>query len=152
MLETVRVAVGDLLEENAAGLSPKEIADRMVCSLSLLYSWADLGEGGADIPLKRLKQLTLITGDGRVVAAFAAEAGYFAIPIPALGPVGEIEPESVRALHEFSDFMKENTRAFIDKVISALELKKIEKEGYEAMLAIARVIAVARMQRRRGKA
>lgn len=151
MTPAVRLAVRDMLEDNAAAYSPKEIAARMDCSLSLLYSWQDLSESGADIPLKRLVQLTLVTNDGRALAALAAEAGYCALPIPALGVVGEIEPESMSALHEFSEFMRENSKAFFDRLISKLELRRIEKEGYEAMLAIARVIAVARRQRQAGK-
>lgn len=147
MLEAVRLAVREIFDENPAGLSLKEIALRMDCSAALLYSWADLGEGGADIPLKRLVQLTLITGDGRALAALGLATHYFVLPMPALGTVGELEPESIRALHEFSEFMRENARAVIARVMAAGDLRRIEKEGYEAMLAIARVIAVARRQR-----
>lgn len=147
----VRLAVRETVEENPAGLSIKEIAARMGVSLSLLYSWGDPDEAGADIPLKRLVQFTLITNDSRALAALANEAGHCTLPIPALGTIGEIEPESIKALHEFSEFMRENSRAFFDGVITAAELRRIEKEAYEAMLSISRVVAVARRQRQAGK-
>lgn len=151
MLNNVRAAVHEILQDNPAKLMPKAIASRMNISLSLLYSWGEQGEYGRDIPLERLVQLTLIAQDGRALVALCDAAAYAAIPIPSLGRAGGAEPASLKALSEFSQFMDENARALMDGVISDAELAKIEKEGGEAQLAIARVIDLARRQREAGK-
>lgn len=153
MLNLVRQAVHAILSDNPANLTPKAIAARMGSgvSLGLLYSWGDCGEFGRDIPLERLLQFTLISQDGRALAAFCDLAGYAAIPVPNLGRLGAAEPASLKALSEFSQFMNENAKALMDGVISDDELERVEKEGGEAQLAIARVIEVARRQREAGK-
>lgn len=151
MLETVRKAVHDTLAENQANLAPKAIASRMNVALSLLYSWGESGEYGRDIPIERLVQFTLITEDGRALSELCAVAGYSAVPVPSFGRCSGAEPEAIKALHEFSEFMQENSRALLDGLISDTELAKIEKEGNEAMLAIAKVIEVSRRQREAGK-
>lgn len=153
MLETVRRAVHDTLAENPANLTPKAIASRMGngVSLGLLYSWGDCGEFGRDIPLERLVQFTLITQDGRALSELCNVSGYAAIPVPTMGRCAAAEPEAIKALHEFSEFMQENSKALLDGVVNDAELDKITKEGNEAMLAIAKVIEVARRQRESGK-
>ncbi len=151
MLDTVRRAVHEILADNAAGLTAKAISGRMNISLSLLYSWGEQGEFGRDIPLERLVQFTLITQDGRALSELCKVAGYAAIPVPSMGRIGGAEPEAMKALHEFSEFMQENSKALLDGAVSADELPKIVKEGNEAMLAIARVIEIAQRQAEAGK-
>lgn len=146
MLTNVRLAVKAVLDDNPNKLSAKEIAARMGTgvAISTIYSWGDAGQYGADIPLERIVQFTLITGDARPMAALCGDAGFLIIPSSKMSKAIPSPLPSLKALKEFGEFMNADAQAMLDGGSDFSKLKRAEKEGYEALLAVAGVLAALR--------
>lgn len=138
MSERVRQAIHEAIESNPAGLKGEAIAARMRVSVSLLYGWGEIGRTA--IPLDRLIQFSLITGDFRPVNAICREVGGLFVPCPQDDGNGA-DAGAMRALKEFSDLMQESSSALLDGKISAAELARIRREGAEAQRELARFLA-----------
>lgn len=152
-LEPVRAAIRAAITENPARLKGEAIAKRMLVSTSTLYGYGETdaeGEARKTIPLERLLQFTLVTEDGRALSELCALAGYVALRLPSRASSGA-EPAALKALHDFSSFMETHSKALLDDLIEDDELTDIEKRADAAMLAIARVAALARKKREAGK-
>lgn len=152
-LEPVRAAIHAAIADNPAGLKGESIASRMLLSKSTLYAYGESdseGDARKSIPLERLIQFSLITEDGRALTALCALAGYACIRLPAkVAPGAELA--ALKALHEFSSFMTENSQALMDGLIEPEELERIERRADAAMYSIAQVVAIARRQREEAK-
>lgn len=138
MSEPVRQAIRDAIHQNPAGLKAESIAARMRISVSILYGWGELGR--SPVPLDRLVQFVLITGDFRPINALSRELGGVFIPCPHDDGAGA-DAGAMRALKEFSDLMQESTQALLDGRISDAELARIRREGAEAQRELARFLA-----------
>lgn len=140
-MNPVQQALHDVLREHPMKVAG--IAARMGdgVSASVLYGWAN---GSKAIPLSRLIQFVLITGDHRPIAALCEELGGAFLPLPSRGPL--TDKAATRALKEFSDLMQEGSRAALDGRWTGAELARVEKEAAEAQRAIAQYVAWARDQ------
>jgi len=134
-------ALHDVLRESPIKVSG--IAARMGdgVSASTLYGWAN---GSKAIPLGRLVQFILITGDHRPIAALCQELGGAFLPLPSKG--GMSDEVGTRTLKEFADLMQEGSRAALDGKWTPAEVARVEKEAAEAQRAIAHYVAWARRQ------
>lgn len=137
MNEAVRQAIHDAIANNPAGLKGEAIAARMAVSISVLYRWGELS--GKPIPLDRLKQFVLVTGDMRPITALCREVGGLFIPCPQDDGNGA-DAGAMRALKEFSDLMQESSSALMDGKVSQGELIRIRREGAEAQRELARFL------------
>jgi transposase len=110
--------------------SPKQVADDMGLSLSMIYKWAEeTGEtgSGAINPLDRMEQLVNSTEDKRLPEWIAERAGGFFIQNPAERwphPYSLI-PATNQILQDFADLLAVVAHAASDNHITPAEAKKI---------------------------
>lgn len=140
--DRIRQAVHDAIKENPARLKGEAIAVRMGVATSTLYAWGEPDK--ATIPLERLVQLVLITGDIRPIVALSSVVGGYYIPRRSAVGVASGELASVRAVKEFSDVLQDYSMALLDGRVSVKENARIQKDGAEAMQAIAELLELAR--------
>lgn len=133
----IRDAVKAAISSNPQHLKGEAIAMRMGVSTSALYSWGD--PAGKQIPIDRLIQLCLITGDPRPIAALANACGYDITPRGADGSA-DCREESIHIVQTFAALLKDSSDAILDSEITPEELRKVQTDGSRAMLAIARLI------------
>lgn len=141
MTDPVREAIRQALKSNPAGLKACDIAKRMGVNQSSLYRW---GEGvDQDIPLARLVQLVLISGDPRPVAALCRLVGglFVVAKWPAVSKEAATDA-LVKAIKEFADLTAEASKDIIDGQIDSVELERICREGGQAQVALAQLLDV----------
>lgn len=120
----------ELLREVFKGVSPKQVADDMNLSLSMIYKWAeDTGETGSGTinPLDRIEQLIGSTRDPRIAEWICERAGGFFIRNPKatwLHPYSLI-PATNQILQDFANLLSVIANAASDSHISASEAKDI---------------------------
>ena len=145
MLETIRLAIAGIIKEHKAPLLAKKLGD---LSESTLYKWMEASTEDSkhgDIPLRRAIQLTLITGDSRLMAAIAEEAGGVYLPGLALVE-GRFESEKAacRVMKASAELIETWICAKEDGKISAAEYKELANEVKDLQLAAAAILASAR--------
>lgn len=96
------------------------------------------GRGTAKLGLVDSVKITQMTGDLRILFAFAEECGQLCVPLP---QVVEVEADDVlRALaeasHEFAELCGEVCKSMADGQISDNELDRIERERSELMAGL----------------
>ena len=98
-------------------------------------------------------KLTVLSGDTRIVAAFAAEAGGLFIPGV---PAGSSDTDTMEALgrlaKEFSDLVGLTTTAMADRRVTSNELDRLEREAGELVVAAQQVLALVRSRHEQGGA
>lgn len=142
MIAELRKAIHEAITDNPQHLKAEAVAARMGVNVSTLYRWGE--PDGAPIPMERLVQLCLITQDSRPVAVLARATENALIPTGRGAKPRRLEDCNVRAIKEFADFVGKSSEAFLDGRVTASEFAWIEREGRQAMLAIACVIEAAR--------
>ena len=135
--QRIRDAVKAAISANPRHLKGEAIALRMGISPSALYSWGEAN--GKQIPLDRLIQLVLVTGDFRPVIALAEVCGGTFIPRGAEGG-GDCREESIKIVQAFAVLLKDSSDAILDNATSHDELRRIQNDGARAMLATAQLI------------
>src|SRR4029450_3550183 len=98
----------DILRQAFQKTSPKEIAARLGLSLSLVYKWAQPGEGrgsGVDNPLDRVAELIRLTGDPAIMQWLSQQAGGYFVKNPHKRPREKLElfPLTNEIIQQFAD-------------------------------------------------
>lgn len=109
---------------------------------------------GAKLGLADAVKLTLITGDRRILEAFAAEAGCIVIKVH--DPAADMEGgEAMAALgrvaKEAADYVALTCDSLADGRVTENELLRLEREAGELMGAVQGVLALARARHEAGK-
>ena len=144
-MDTIRMAVAGIIKEFKAGILAKKLGG---LNPSTLYKWAEPSteqDQHSEIPLRRAIQLTLITGDTRLMDAIAQEAGGAFIPGRQLVE-GKFDSERV-ALQEIkasAELLEDFMAALEDGKITAEEYKHLAYHATKVHLAAAAIIESAR--------
>ncbi len=130
----------DLLREVFKEGNPKQIADDLHLSLSMIYKWAEpVGEtgSGAINPLDRVEALVASTQDERIVQWISEKAGGFFIRNPNTAhPHPEyLIPATNRIVQEFADLLSVVACAAGDNFINESEAKRI-RNNWEQLKSV----------------
>jgi hypothetical protein len=122
----------DVLRQAFQKTSPKEIAAKLGLSLSLVYKWAQPGEGrgsGVDNPLDRVAELVRLTGDPAIMQWLSHQAGGYFVKNPSKPARQKLDlfPLTNEIIQEFADLLESITDAAEDKSISSGESEKIRR-------------------------
>ena len=114
-------------------VSPKELADALGLSVSLIYKWAepagDFGSGTPN-PLERIAALLKITGDIRIAEWVCLRAGGFYVKSPSSDKNPEarsVVAATNRIVQEFAEMLSAIATAAVDNAITAGEATKIRQ-------------------------
>ncbi|MCS1407569.1 MAG: hypothetical protein M2R45_00727 [Verrucomicrobia subdivision 3 bacterium] len=123
----------DLLREVFKEGNPKQIADDLNLSLSMIYKWAEpTGETGSGTinPLDRVEALIESTQDERLVQWISEKSGGFFIRNPGTThPHPEyLIPATNRIVQDFADLLSVVARAAGDDYINDGEAKNIRNK------------------------
>lgn len=100
------------------------------------------GKPGSKFGLEDAVDVTLLTGDTRIVSTFAAMAGGMFIPLPAELPDGTSAMQQIgRMAKEFGDVVQAVVEAIADGRVSANELTRVNREWGELVAVMQSVIA-----------
>jgi len=128
------------------------LAVRMGCNGTTLNH--ELREtGGAKLGLRRAVLMTVLTGDLRILNAFAAEAGCMVLQLPEALQVdgNECMQDLGRTAKEFADVVQEVSASCADGDITANELQRVERQWAELVTAGQRLLAGLRARHEEGK-
>jgi len=113
---------------------PKEIADDLKLSISMIYKWGEPCAAGSGIgnPLDRMEALLKSTGDNRLVQWICQRAGGFFILNPKSTPHPHyLIPATNQIVQEFADLLAVIATATGDDRISPGEAKQIRARWEE---------------------
>lgn len=131
-------AVHAAISSNPMRLKGEAIAARMGVSTSALYSWGDPASK-KPIPLERLVQLVLITGDNRPISALTEACGGSFVHNSS-DTSSDCHTELMQTVQIFAAILRDAGSALADNIITPQELHNLQRKGPAAMLAIARLI------------
>jgi hypothetical protein len=126
-------------------MTGQEVAERIGIPRQTLQSYTYDPENPSDasrgLPARLIVPLTLITGNAAIMDALEARIGRVGIPVPAGGRshVDAVEATAV-AVREFGELLSAHAGALVDGRMTPAEEQKIQREGYEAMRAIAALL------------
>ena len=126
----------ELLREVFKTTSAKQVAADLNLSLSMIYKWAEPGEGdgsGAANPLDRIESLIHSTNDPRIVHWLCQRAGGFFIRNPKTTNAHPnfLIPATNEIVQEFADLLAVIATAAGDNHISGSEAKNIRNRWEE---------------------
>lgn len=127
----------EVLQEAFDKISPKEVAQELRVSLSLVYKWAqapeDDGGGGVTNPLDRVAHLMALTKHPAIIKWLCrASGGYFVRnPSQHVDDGKGLVPLTNEILQQFADLLGAITDAAADHRISAKETKLIRQHWDE---------------------
>ena len=122
----------EILREAFQKCSPKEVSAAMGLSLSLVYKWAQPGDGrgsGVDNPLDRVVELLRLTSDVRIIQWLSQQAGGYFVKNPQRRQRGDVDlfPATNEIIQEFADLLESITDAAEDRSITPEESDKIRR-------------------------
>lgn len=104
-------------------------------SASTLQHELDPGYAGAKLGLLDAVRITNITGDLRILNAFAAECGAMVVPLPSAHLADDCAmTAAAQLMHECSDVIASISRAIADSTVTANELDEFRRELGEMLL------------------
>ena len=119
----------ELLREVFQAHNPKQIAEGMGLSVSMVYKWAEApAEGsGAANPLDRMAGLVDATGDVRIVEWLCRRVDGFFIKNPKVGRMKSyaVVPATNRVVEEFAEMLSVIANAAVDNDISREDAARI---------------------------
>jgi hypothetical protein len=124
----------ELLREIFEKRKPKEIADDLGLSASMIYKWAEPNVSGSGIgnPLDRIEALLKSTGDNRLVQWICQRAGGFFITNPKnVQHPHSLIPVTNQIVQEFADLLHVVAAATADEKITPAETKQIRARWEE---------------------
>ncbi len=141
--------------KDAIGPHIRDVAKRLRRSPSLVYKWTEPAESpddsGAHNPLDTLDEIIdEAKRRGRGEHALAPvywlnhEHGLVCFKLPKVHTNDAVNRELLTSIKEFSDLAQAAAEALGDGRVSAPELKRIEREGQEALRAISTLMQVAK--------
>lgn len=123
----------ELLREALQTRGPKQVADEMGLSVSMIYKWAEEpGENGSGAvnPLDRAQSLIDAVGDPRLIQWLAEKSGGFFLRNPER-PMPQDDnalPAANRIVQEFADMIVELLEVSGDNHISVDETQRIRNQ------------------------
>jgi hypothetical protein len=137
----------EVLREAFQRTSPKEIAAELGLSLSLVYKWAQPGDGrgsGVDNPLDRVGQIIRMTSYPGLIEWLCMQAGGFFVHNPKPRPDGSMEvfPATNEIIQQFADLLECITASAKDHSITPDESEKIRHE-WDSLKAYAEQFVLA---------
>jgi hypothetical protein len=126
----------ELLREVFKTKSPKQVAEDVGLSASVLYKWAEPPEhaagSGVGNPLDRIGALLQSTGDQRIAQWICQRANGFFIQNPrSITPPHYLIPATNQIVQEFADLLQVIARAAHDSEVSQAEAKQIRARWEE---------------------
>jgi hypothetical protein len=122
----------ELLRKVFESRNPKELAESVGVSVSMIYKWAEppAGQGkgsGTSNPLDRVEALLRNTKDERIVQWLCERAGGFFVSNPQKSSLRAkaVVPATNRVVQEFADMLSVIAAAALDDSISRAEAEKI---------------------------
>jgi hypothetical protein len=120
----------ELLREVFKAKPPKQVAEDIGLSTSVLYKWAEPPESafgsGIDNPLDRVEALLQSTGDQRIAQWVCRRANGFFIQNPkSIPPPHYLIPATNQIVQEFADLLHVIARAAHDNEVTSEEAKQI---------------------------
>lgn len=119
----------ELLNQVYDQTSPKQIAEAMGLSVSMVYKWSEPADGGSGTanPLDRVAALMACTKDDRIAQWLCERAGGFFVSNPPAGKPRSyaVVPATNRVVQEFADMLSVIATAALDNNISASEAATI---------------------------
>ena len=120
----------ELLREVFEKNPPKQVADDLGLSTSMIYKWAEPADkitgSGTTNPLDRIEALLQSTGDHRLVQWICQRAGGFFILNPKNTPHPHfLIPATNEIVQEFADLLQVVAGAAADNQITPAEAKQI---------------------------
>lgn len=152
MLESIRIAINDVLTDDRAKVPAKLVAGRMGVPLTSLYSYGQIGSNGRDIPLVKLAQLVLASEDTRPIAALCREVGGYFLPLPAMK--GEAVSDAlVLCIKDFGAAAEEVAADLRGGKLTDPELRRIRADigATQGALAVLLAAVEAQAQREQGR-
>lgn len=126
----------ELLREVFKTKSPKQVADAVGLSASVLYKWAEPPEhaagSGIGNPLDRIESLLRSTGDQRIAQWVCQRANGFFIQNPkSITPPHYLIPATNQIVQEFADLLAVIAKAAHDSEVTLAEAKLIRARWEE---------------------
>ena len=119
----------ELLREVFQTGNPKQIAEEMGVSVSMIYKWAEPPDQGSGTmnPLDRMASLVRSTEDIRIVEWICAGAGGFFIKNPKTARPRSyaVVPATNRVVQEFAEMLSVIAGAAVDNDITESEAERI---------------------------
>jgi hypothetical protein len=119
----------ELLREVFQTHNPKQIAEEMGVSVSMVYKWAEPpGQGsGATNPLDRIASLVKAIRDTRIVEWICAQADGFFIKNPKIARLRSyaVVPATNQVVQEFAEMLSVIASAAVDNNITSAEADRI---------------------------
>lgn len=114
------------------GISPSSLAHKV----SPTYPTAHCSPG-------EMAQIMELTGDHSALQALADRLGYLLVPLPQGEAGAGFAQELATTVHEFGQFIAEASQDLADGRVTDTELRRIEREGAQALAAIQQLMALA---------
>lgn len=102
------------------------------------------GTGTAKLGLLDAVKISQLTGDVRVVQAYAAACGGMFVPLAPVDTHGAALQDVAVAVKEFSDLVSAFTSAMADGVVTDNELRRVEREAGDLFGAVHRLLQAAK--------
>jgi hypothetical protein len=129
----------ELLREVFQTHNPKQIADQMGLSVSMVYKWAEPPEQGSGTtnPLDRVASLVDATGDARKVEWICTHANGFFIENPKVGRhrAYSLVPATHRVVQDFAEMLSVIASSAVDNNISSGDADRI-RERWEELKSV----------------
>ena len=142
-MDSVRMAVAGILRDHKV----EALGRRMGVSASCLYKWSEPDTEAnphGDIPLWRAVQLSLITGDCRVMEALAEECGGSFIPGKSAGAAFTDMGAALGVMKEAAGLLEKYAAAVEDGRVTVEELRALVRAQGRLALAAACIIQIGR--------
>jgi hypothetical protein len=145
-MDTIRMAVKGIVHDHG----DRWIAKALDINVSTAHKWAEPStemDKHGEIPLRRAIQLTLVTGDTRLMDAIAEEAGGLFVPGHQLVE-GRFDSEkcALKVMKEASDLIQAYIAALDDGKVSPAEYAELTREAMRLHQATAAIIESARQK------
>lgn len=127
-------------------MTAQEVAERIGIPRQTLQSYTYDPDNPSDasrgLPARLIVPLTLITGNAAILDALVARVGSIRIPLPEDGRSrSDLVEATAVAVREFGELLAAHAAALEDGRVAPAEAEKIRREAYEAMQAIAALVA-----------
>lgn len=122
----------------------ESLAPRMRISASSLSHKVSPTYPGAHCSPDEMATIMELTGDHGPMQALAGRLGYMLMPLPAVGmPGDQFAQRLATSVQEFGEFVAEVAKDLADNQVSDNELRRIERELSEMMVAAQALYAYA---------
>lgn len=119
----------ELLREVFQTHNPKQIAEEMGVSVSMVYKWAEPPDqgSGATNPLDRIASLVNSTRDARILEWICSQANGFFIKNPKITGLRSyaVVPATNQVVQEFAEMLSVIASAAVDNNITSTEAERI---------------------------